>query len=1419
MQQSEAACQQTDVLTMMQQEAQVPDPSAATDLSQRTGAIGNSGTISGSHNPIIVNSSGVNINYNFPLEGPGVPAPRPQHSQRPDQEPRLMDPCQEAGNKTRDNLKILYKTTGSYVQLSPKVDDDQRHIAGIYTKVQLETREGVADVTGKKGETVNSTEYAKIFRLRTRTGELIKRLIFFGMGGVGKSTIFDKIAYDWADEANEILNGFKLVFLLEMCALSQKSNLVDSAFDQLLDEDSGIAKDKLDQFILANPNEVLILLDGFDEMKTKTLDADSFGSILKALNRTKYRECFICVSTRPSHLETLMSKTLVENPCTHVKVLGFADEDVNEYVQKFYDEDPDDSGSALIQTIRKSNILSEFSTNPMLLLLMCLLWRESKQLPETTSRLFTEAVEHMFTSKTHIKDASETVIAIGKTALNGLMNANKRFSFQENEFEPIALDLALKAGILTKARVIKNRKSHNNIQFMHKTMQEYCAAKYLQSLTIPTLRFLTRWKKKITFQNKLRQMCSKLKDVVSNDFLFRFCCGDNERCMTHIVNLLDSKFNKDEPRYQSEVVQVISRNCFFESQSKNPPQCLTRDSQIPSTIKVDNNNDFRSLIYLLEIISSSESRTAQLARVETIEVSRVSSVSDLAVALGYMENLRNLRLYSCPLVTGDLEKTLMSLKCHKLLTNLCIKWDSTLGGRAIEWAPHIKHLTSLNKLEISYCKLKITDIEHIALSVSDMPTLTNLSLAGNTELGRSAGRWAKNVSQFTYIQTLNLSNCTLQWTDIEHIASAVSDMPSLTVLILTDNTELGRSAGRWAKNVSQFTYIQTLNLSNCTLEWTDIEHIAWAAGDMPRLTDLILTDNPALGASTEEWSRYLFRVKQKHTLDLSNSSLTWKDIDTISIVLDHIPALTILNLTSNTALGGSAEMWAKNSLQYTNIQTLNLSNCTLQWTDIEHIASVISGIPTLTNLSLAGNTSLSESSDYWTKNLLRFTNIQTLSLSHCTLQWRDIENIALAVSDMPRLTNLILTDNPALGASTEKWSRYLFRVKEKHTLDLSNSSLTWKDVDTISVVVNHIPALTKLSLAGNTALGGLAEKWVKKLPEMTQLDLSSCNLTPTDIKHIASAVYYKPSLTDIILGGNRALGGSIKLCANALPKMLQINRLDLSFCDLTPTDIEHIASAVGNMPSLTDMILAGNQALGRSAEKWAKELPKMWQLYRLSLSFCDLTPTDIEHIASAVGNMPELTDMILAGNQALGRSAEKWAKELPKMLRLNRLDLSFCDLTPTDIEHISSAVGNMPELTALNLAGNQALGRSAKKWAKELPKMLRLNRLDLSFCDLTTTDIKHIASAVGNMPELAGMILGGNKALSKSAELCAKELLKMRHLKMLDLSNCNFKPSDCRPLAVFMPDMPFLTLHIGDNQELFDKLKSYLPPSNSYFVY
>ena len=417
----------------------------------------------------------------------------------------LTDPSQVAADKCNAALKEHYRTIGSYVNINPWVDGDQMHI-DIYTKLQLEKSEGVVVVMTHK-EMLNSIEYEKIFLIKSREGDFIKRLIFFGEGGVGKSTFFDKIAYDWAVGSSDVLNKYKLVFVLKMCALDQSSNLIEAIFDQLLAQDTDISKDRLESFIVQNSDVVLILMDGFDELTSTMLSENEFGSILRALNRKTYRECCIGVTTRPSHLERLTTKSLVQNPCIHLKVLGFTKDDVEEYVRKFFRG----NSEALIKAIKNSEVLSDLARSPMLFLLICIIWREYKVLPSTMSSLYSKAVGYIFKRKGHEsdKEMSEVLIKIGEVALNGLLDPELKLAFPESAFEKNTLALALKVGILNKQRVFKNLTSGNSIQFLHKTMQELCAAKYWQSL-LPNSRvkrFATKRLKTGKFQKVLDHVC------------------------------------------------------------------------------------------------------------------------------------------------------------------------------------------------------------------------------------------------------------------------------------------------------------------------------------------------------------------------------------------------------------------------------------------------------------------------------------------------------------------------------------------------------------------------------------------------------------------------------------------------------------------------------------------------------------------------------------------------------------------------------------------------------------------------------------------------------------------------------------------------------------------------------------------------
>ena len=511
------------------------------------------------------------------------------------------------------------------------------HIMDIYTKLLLVQSD---EQVGRKGKGETKLEsYEDIFFYKTREGHLIKRAILNGSAGLGKTTLFDKMAYDWAEGSSETLRKYKLVFVLKMRELEESSELMDAIFDQLLDEDT-IDRSDLTKFIDTNPDKVLILLDGFDEFQSKTLHESSFGSILKILNQKKGREMSVFVTTRPSHYDKLVCRSLVQQPFTHVSVLGFSAEDIEQYVNRFYTNE-DDKAKSLIQRIQSSDVLCDLAKSPMLLLLMCLLWRDNSQLPDTMTRLYSEALTYIFKRKAKDMlpdEISKIVIAIGKVALHGLISPDQLLSFKETDFEKTVLDTAIRAGILTSQRVLKGLDIHHSVHFIHKTFQEYCAGMYWQSLLTKTDRDTGK------FQEILDQIGrTKGHDPSSYEYLLRFCCGDNEECTSRICQIL---INQNSYGYQK-----MALNCYFESQSENLPSVDLINSVVTENIFILewNSDCLNSFIYFLtNVTHQTMSRgNSYLDKIRTVSIYKSNLQKFIAKLANHLSGMTNLSVLSC----------------------------------------------------------------------------------------------------------------------------------------------------------------------------------------------------------------------------------------------------------------------------------------------------------------------------------------------------------------------------------------------------------------------------------------------------------------------------------------------------------------------------------------------------------------------------------------------------------------------------------------------------------------------------------------------------------------------------------------------------------------------------------------------------
>ena len=557
-----------------------------------------------------------------------------------------------------------------------------------------------------------------------------------GDPGAGKTTFIKRLCYIWAegvlqaekphtretDTEDEYLHNYLLVIPIILRLVSKEDNIIEIFESQLkclnIHEICALAN-----LLKSEPNQILLLLDGYDEYKGQSI-------ISKVITKEECTNILTVTTSRPHAVEQLRRHTsqAVEQL---IRLCGFSKEQVKLYIKQFFEHYklPTNTEEELIKTLfeERPDIL-EVAKIPIRTEMICIVWAVYSKLGKTLADLYEMFITHLFTHwqakskvptdkipQNQVLDTSKYLFSkIGKLSNTWEKHNRLRIVFSTDELEDILgedFEKVINIGILTKSHP-SNILQESKWSFPHLTIQEYFVAYFLGNT------------EDSQFVDEFTSRCKEYRILQRCEVIFMFLCSKYPGAANKILTLLVHQ-EKDEKKCK-DLLDFISKLIKYYENSRIDiplPYCVDITS-IDREITVGNNRD-RGKLLKSSLYSLLESEKRQKK-----------------------PNLHSLIVCNILQYRGFMDLTYL----QRLDVQVGNKQELSMLKEKIQ---HMKALDSLSVQ--SY--VSFTDVD----LVSSIPTdkLTSLSMTGPDAMKAAA----EHIQKFTILQQLHIDEASNNYTE------------------------------------------------------------------------------------------------------------------------------------------------------------------------------------------------------------------------------------------------------------------------------------------------------------------------------------------------------------------------------------------------------------------------------------------------------------------------------------------------------------------------------------------------------------------------------------------------------------------------------------------------------------------------------
>ncbi|XP_038657031.1 NACHT, LRR and PYD domains-containing protein 3-like [Scyliorhinus canicula] len=792
-----------------------------------------------------------------------------------------------------------------------------------------------------------------------------------GVPGIGKTTMVQKIVYDWT--TGKIYPHFQFVFSFKFrdlntidCRINLRNLILDQYpyFGNVLGE------------LWKNPEGLLFIFDGLDEFKDWIDFADNrrntepqsmctdpecwceVSDIVYSLIQHKLLPgCSVLVTSRPTALH-LLEKAEIS---VWAEILGFVGDERKEYFNKFFDDQT--VAAAVFKHVEENEILYTMCYNPSYCWILGLSLgpfftqrdRKQQRVPKTITQLYSYYIYNIL--KNHgreIESPRDVFLKLGEMAFTGI--SEKKIVFRNGDLIKYNLQPSqFLSGFLME--LLERDVSAQSVvyTFPHLTIQEFVAA-LAQFLTpdpgdIGKLLREAHSKKDGRFEIFLRfvaglsspQAAWPLEEILGR-FLYQTTCG--------VINWVKEK---------------------VEGQIRN------------TNIKPNQTDLLNTFHYLFESQNKALAQTT-VGSVETLAFSGLTLTPidcvTLSHVIGLCDTINRLDLQNCSIRYEGLQRLEPVLhKCRVLRLGMNDLGDS---GVKLLCAVLRKMDCKMQELGLEENRLSDSCAENLAFAVSTNWSLKDLNLSNN-KLGDSAVRLLSVAlrNPERKIQKLGLADACLTGSCAEVLVSILDTNQSLTDLNLSSN-KLGDSGVKLLCGALRKPdcKIQKLGLSAVSLTASCAEDLASTLHANSALTVLNLSYNKLGDSGMKLLSAALRNPDCKiQRLQLCDTGFSALSIQDLASALSTNRSLIELDLGHNKLCDAGVKHLSE-ALKNQNwkIQKLRLDDTRLSDSCINDLVSALGTNRSVRGLNLESNSFTDKSIPQLQKLITNCSSLKRIEL-------------------------------------------------------------------------------------------------------------------------------------------------------------------------------------------------------------------------------------------------------------------------------------------------------------------------------------------------------------------------------------------------------------------------------------------------------